>query len=208
MAMPKMPVDGEFEAAVIADPDAQLARWSLPVFDHTERAPRTAQDLEDIEAAAYQEGRLRGYEDGFAAGGEDARRQAERLRTLIAQISRPLVQLDDEVERGLVDLACAIARRLLGDELQAQPEHVLALTRSALAALPEDLRTLRLYLHPEDAVLVREQLPPPPVGEYRVIDDAALARGDCRVVTESAFLDARLDARIALVAATLGNSPA
>lgn len=208
MVEPGKMVESEFEAAVIADPDARLARWNLPVFDPPSDAPRTAQELEDIEAVAYQEGQQRGYDDGFAAGSEEARHQAERLRALVAQISRPLAQLDDEVERALVDLACAIARRVLGDELATKPEHVLTLARAAIGALPEDLRSLRLYLNPEDAVLVREQLTPPQVGEYRVIDDAALARGDCRVVTESAYLDARLDARIALVAATLNNSPA
>lgn len=198
---------GEFDATVIADPQARLARWNLPVFDLAADMPRTAQDIENIEAAAYQEGHQRGYDDGFAAGSEDARRQADRLRALITQISRPLVQLDDEVERALVDLASAIARRVLGDELSARPEQVLTLARAALGALPEDLRSLRLYLHPEDAVLVREQLASPQIGDYRVIDDAALQRGDCRVVTESAYLDARLDARIALVAATLNNGP-
>ena len=41
-------------------------------------------------------------------------RQALRLRALIEQIARPLATLDDEVERALVDLACAVARRTAG----------------------------------------------------------------------------------------------
>lgn len=197
--------DAAPNAELIADPQARLARWTLPVFDSTPVVPKTAEELESIEAAAYQEGLQRGYQEGFHAGGDDARRQAERLRGLITQIARPLVQLDDEVERALVDLACAIARRLLGEALQAEPAHVLTLARAALTALPDDLRSLRLHLHPDDAALVREQLTPPPVQEFRVIDDAALTRGDCRIVTESAYLDARLDARIALVANALAN---
>ena len=189
---------------LIEDPQARLARWTLPVFDAPADAPPTAQDLEDIEAAAYEEGKRRGYEDGVLAGRDEMRREAARLRALIEQIARPLTQLDDEVERALVDLACALARRLLDDALQSDPDHVLTLARSALAALPADLRDIRLYLHPDDARLARELLLPPPEAQnFRVLDDAQLTRGDCRVQTESTYLDARLDTRIALAAAAL-----
>lgn len=192
---------------VLADPEARYTRWQLPVFETGGEAPPTAQALEDIEAAAYEEGRQRGHADGLAAGREEMRREAARLRALIEQIARPLAALDDEVERALVDLACAVARRLLDEELQAAPERVLGLARAALAALPEDLREIRLHLNPEDARLVREALQPPPQAQsFRVQDDPALARGDCRVQTESSYLDARLETRIALAAAALSGS--
>src|SRR3546814_19620425 len=81
--------------------------------------------------------------------------QVARLRGLIEQIARPLATLDDEVERALVDLACAVARRLLDEELTLAPERVLTLARTALAALPADLRDIRLYLPPDDAKIGR-----------------------------------------------------
>lgn len=202
--------DNDALASVITDTTQRYTRWHLPTFDSgvelAAAEPLTAQQLEEIEAAAYQEGRERGYEDGLNAGRDEMHKQAARLRGLIEQIARPLAQLDDEVERALVDLSCAVARRLLGEELQAAPERVLALARQALAALPADLRELRLFLHPDDAALVRGQLlPPPEVAEFRVLDDPQLARGDCRVHSESACLDARLDTRLALLAGALGG---
>ncbi|NKF21692.1 FliH/SctL family protein [Solimonas marina] len=192
------------EIEIQADPQAQLARWQTPVFDAPSEKPLTAQELEDIESAAYEEGKQRGYADGLAAGQDEMTRQAARLRGLIEQIARPLVSLDEEVERALVDLSCAIARRVLDEELQADPQRVLALARTTLAALPPDLRDVRLYLHPEDAKLARASLlPPPEVERFRILDDVSLAAGDCRVQTESTFLDARLDTRIALAADAL-----
>src|SRR3546814_8024064 len=76
--------------------------------------------------------------------------QVARLRGLIEQIARPLATLDDEVERALVDLACAVARRLLDEELTLAPERVLTLARTALAALPADLRDIRSDEHPSE----------------------------------------------------------
>lgn len=196
------------DSEVLNDPQAQFARWQMPVFESSANdGPLTAQALEDIEAAAYEEGRLRGHADGLKAGRDDMNQQVARLRGLIEQIARPLAMLDDEVERALVDLACAVARRLLDEELALAPERVLTLARTALAALPPDLRDIRLYLHPDDAKQVRDELQPPPEAEnFRIFDDAALTRGDCRVQTESAYLDARLDARIALAAAALSET--
>src|SRR3546814_12826081 len=101
------------DSEVLADPQAQFARWQMPVFESASNdAPLTAQAIEDIEAAAYEEGRQRGYADGLKTGREDMNQQVARLRGLIEQIARPLATLDDEVERALVDLACAVARRL------------------------------------------------------------------------------------------------
>jgi flagellar assembly protein FliH len=196
------------EAEVFADPHARFARWQMPVFESAEARPLTAQAIEDIEAAAYEEGRQRGHADGMAAGRDAMQRQVERLRALIEQIARPLATLDDEVERALVDLACAVARRVLDEELRTAPERVATLARCALAALPADIRDIRLYLHPDDATLLRGELQPPPEAmSFRIFNDPALARGDCRVQTESAYLDARLDARIALAADALSGVP-
>lgn len=196
------------DSEVLADPQAQFARWQMPVFESASAdAPLTAQAIEDIEAAAYEEGRQRGYADGLKAGRDEMDRQAGRMRGLIEQIARPLATLDDEVERALVDLTCAVARRVLDEELALAPARVLTLVRTALAALPSDLRDIRLYLHPDDAKQARDELQPPPEAEnFRIFDDPALTRGDCRVQTESAYLDARLDARIALAAAALSEA--
>src|SRR3546814_519782 len=196
------------DSEVLADPQAQFARWQMPVFESASNdAPLTAQAIEDIEAAAYEEGRQRGYADGLKTGREDMNQQVARLRGLIEQIARPLATLDDEVERALVDLACAVARRLLDEELALAPERVLTLARTALAALPADRLDIRLDLRPDEARQGRDELLPPPEAEnFRIVDDPALARGDCRVQTESAYLDARLDARIALAAAALSEA--
>jgi len=189
---------------LLADPDAQLRRWKLPVFDGGASGARTAQEVEDIERAAYEEGHKRGYDDGYRAGQEQAVQQAQRLRSLMEHLAKPLVHLDDEVERMLVDLACSVARRVLDAELHIDERRVLELVRSALAVLPEELREVRLYLNPVDAVLVREYLvPPPEITRFRMLDDAQLTRGDCRIQTELLVLDARLDARIEHVRTSL-----
>jgi flagellar assembly protein FliH len=179
-----------------------LARWQMPVFDAVgatlpEPSLPTAAELEAVEAAAYREGFERGQSEGHAAGLQAIQTQAQRLRALIEQIARPLAQLDDEVEPVLLALAVSIARQLLTEQLSLEPQRIAAMASAALAALPPYVRDVRLHLHPEDAELVGAQLTAPPEAErFRIVPDSTLTRGDCRLYTESAQLDARLDTRL------------
>jgi flagellar assembly protein FliH len=62
-------------------------------------------------------------------------------------------------------------------------------------------------LHPEDAAVVREKLSAP-VGErvWTIAEDPVMGRGGCRVTTETAQIDARLDTRIgSVISALLGD---
>lgn len=184
----------------------ELPRWQLPRFDTTSGGLHTAAQLDAIEAAAYKEGFARGQAEGFAAGQKAALAQAQRLAALIDHIARPLVHLDDEIEHALVDLAAAIARRIVHDELQTAPERIVAMVRETLAGLPPQLRSVRLRVHPDDAALLRECLAPPAdVKDFEVVADPELKRGDSRVLTESALIDARLDRRVRVIAQALAG---
>lgn len=196
----------------MAAPDAaSLPRWQLPVFDLPPgriAQPPTAAELDTIEATAYREGLARGYREGHAKGLQAAQAETQRLQGLIAHIARPLAHLDEEVERSLVALAAAVARQVIQAELRSEPGHIEAMTRELLRALPPQTRDVRLQLHPEDVTLVQGRLVMPELGELRIEPDASLARGDCRVLTEAARIDGRLDTRLALVAQSLSGESA
>lgn len=177
---------------------ANLARWQLPQFD---QAPPTARRLDEIEKAAYQDGYQRGQAEGYAAGQKAVLAQAQRLQALIEHMARPLAHLDEEVETALVTLASAIAANILRDELSLAPERIVTLVREALASLPPMVRSIRVSVHPDDAALLSGQLPAPhEVKEFEIVADAQLKRGDCRVITESSQIDARLDQRVRVAA--------
>ncbi|HEX4896532.1 MAG TPA: FliH/SctL family protein [Solimonas sp.] len=190
---------------------AALPRWQLPVFDLPAARvaePPTAEEIDRIEETAYREGLERGYREGHAQGLRAAQTENERLRGLIEHIARPLAHLDEEVERSLVALAAAVARQVLQAELRAEPAHIETLTRELLRALPPQTREVRLQLHPEDIPLVQDRVSLPELRELRLEPDPSLARGDCRVLTEAARIDGRLDTRLALIAQSLSGDGA
>ncbi len=96
------------------------------------------------------------------------------LRALGAALEA-LPALQQEVvrsaEREIVELALAIAARLLRHEIEHDPTWMEAVLRDALARVP-DRRQVELRLHPRDAEAVREHLAE--IGSLAGIDELAI----------------------------------
>ncbi|HEY0683068.1 MAG TPA: flagellar assembly protein FliH [Steroidobacter sp.] len=198
------------------------ARYELPSISglavQGRRAGKTVQELEDLEQRTYNEafakGQAEGRAQGLAAIEREMRPQlqqlqarVERLDAIINSLARPLQELDPEVEDQLLQLALTIGRHLVRRELRIDPSQVIAIIRETVALLPASARDVRVHLHPEDAAVVREKLATP-AGErvWTIAEDPVMGRGGCRVTTETAQIDARLDTRIgSVVSALLGD---
>ena len=116
---------------------------------------------------------------------------------MLAAVAQPLKELDAQVEEQLVQLALTIARQLVRRELRMDPAQVIAIIRETVALLPAAARDVRVHLHPEDAGVVREKLATP-TGDraWTIVEDPVMTRGGCRVTTDTAQIDARLETRI------------
>jgi flagellar assembly protein FliH len=187
-------------------PGGQLSgykAWTAPSVETPGANPVTVETVERIQKQAYDEGYARGHREGLAA----AKAKVQRLDKLMAVLSEPFADLDQEVEQQLLLLAKTIARQLVRRELKTDPRQVIAVVREAMAALPVASRAARLHLHPEDAALVREVMAFDE-GEqsWQIIDDPVLSRGDCRVTTSTSQVDATLESRLtAIMTAVLGG---
>ncbi len=194
---------------------ANVERWRLPEVDGPivgrprEERTRTAAAEESLRLA-LKEAEARGYEAGIArARAETTPRLAaldervKRLDAALQVLARPLEQLDTDMEGELAQLALAIGKQLARRELRIDPTQVIAILRESLALLPAAAREVRVHLHPEDAATVREHLSPPSSERaWTIVEDPTLSRGGCVVHSQSSRIDARLEARIAAIAAS------
>lgn len=187
-------------------PKEQLSayeRWELPAMGENDaqieempsrQALPTAQDIERIFQEARAEGlalgREAGQAEGFAAGFQHGMRDAAPRRALLEQLikslAQPLAQSDEQVGRELLALALEIARFVIRAEIRQQPERLLALIREAMNSLPVNATQVQIILHPEDALLFREDMPDMEAEGIRVLEDASMERGGCRLLADSA----------------------
>lgn len=164
----------------------------------------TAAEIESIQKQAYTEGHDRGYREGYekglAKGETEVREQGETFQKLIQTLDMPFEELDEQVIEQTAQLAIAVARQIIRRELHADPGQVVAVVRDALKALPVVTRKIRVFLHPDDAVLVREVLSLHDDDDdsqtWRIIEDPLLSRGGCKINSENSTIDATVEMRL------------
>lgn len=189
--------------------------WAPPDMSGIEavggRRARRSHEFQLEEDAIREQAKADGRAEGLAqAQAEiDARvrqldAQSAVLAKTLAALARPIDLVDAEVQRQLAELSLAIGAQLLRRELTVDPALVIGMVKDTVGLLPAAVRDVRILLHPADAALLRDTAPVPESGAvWSVIDDPALSRGDCRVMAESASIDARLETRLAALAAEL-----
>lgn len=178
-------------------------RWELGGFDQRKTDPAvpqktagiasqlpTADEVDRIHRDAHKQGYDAGYEEGTAR----ARMEALRLHTLIEQLDAALVDFDQKLAEELLGLSLAIARQVVGQAIAVRPEVILDVVRQALTQMPH--QHAAIYLHPEDASLVRSYLGDQLVHMgHRIHEDAALLRGGLRMEAGGSHLDASVESR-------------
>jgi flagellar assembly protein FliH len=181
------------------------ARWDVPALDGSAGPGYlTAGRLEALQKEAYDEAWQQGFEEGVAAGREEVAARAKRLDVLLGRLAQPFEELDDTVEKHLVELAMTVVQQLFRRELRQDPSHIVGVVREAIQLLPVASRNVRVRLHPEDAAFVREALP---VSEgeraWTIVEDPVIERGGCQVVTEQSQIDAQAESRLKAVIAAV-----
>lgn len=183
-------------------PKEQLSayqRWEMNSFDVD--LP-TADEIEGIHRQARQEGYTAGYQEGKNI----ALTEVQRLQKLIAGLEQELQQFDDRIAQDLLTLALDVAKQVTGEALKVRPELILAVVKEALNLLPQANQHVSFILHPADAAMVRanmgEQLRHP---GWKIVEDATIERGGCRVETANTQIDATLSSRWQRVVTALGQ---
>jgi flagellar assembly protein FliH len=199
-------------------PDMSSGDVATPRTLQPKGAPPTAADLEAVQKQAYEEGFEAGKKAGFEFGHKEGLTQAKRdiqhytahLNKLMAHFEQPLRDLDDQVEKELLNLVIAIVKQLLRREVKSDPNLIVGVVRESLSVLPVSSTNVRLLLHPEDAELIREvyALGDNEVG-WTLIEDPVINRGGCKVVTDTSQIDGTLESRLtALIAPLLAGARA
>jgi flagellar assembly protein FliH len=202
---------------ISADEAEQFAEWQEPLVQgkiatDSDVRPPTANEMQSLHKDAYDEGFNMGRKEGKTQGYKEGRDQAviessqlfQKLESLFNALAEPVNQLDEELENSIAELTLSIARQLVRREIKVEPGEIVAVVREAVRALPISARNPTIYLHPEDIQLVRNALSLSDDEQtYRLEEDLLLTRGDCRVETESSYIDASVEARLSAIAANM-----
>jgi flagellar biosynthesis/type III secretory pathway protein FliH len=169
-----------------------------------ERIP-LSQSAREAQLRLHAEETLRqAHADGLAAGRAEALEQLAPAREALLAATAVLEQTADEVvpqaEQRAVELALAIAQKVLTVSLELDPALVVSVVTGALRRAVHD-GPVAIELNPADVELVRVSLDEVAhklggLSKLDLIGERRIARGGCVVRTVEGEIDARLDTQL------------
>ena len=191
----------EAEAAQAAEAAAQVAHSAQQA--QWQQACDAALEQGRAEATAEWQQRL---DDYVAGAGRDA---ASRLEAATQQLDTSLAVLQQRMAQDVLQLACALARQVVRQELRSNPQALLPVVTEALDMLVADGRPGTVRLHPDDHAQVGAALREHFADKaLQWLPDAAVAPGGCLVEAAGAVVDGSLEKRWQRAVAALGLASA
>ena len=168
-------------------------------------AELAAQQLRAARQSGYQDGyrdglvALDGFKQSFAA------QTTTQIGALVAAIGDQLDALQEDMAKCLAATATQLARRIVRSELTARPECVALVAEQAIETLLQSARHIVVRLHPDDHALVEAGAAEAIAARgARLVVDASISRGGCRIDSDIGSVDATIDERWRRAAAALG----
>jgi|TARA_B110000211_G_scaffold226149_1_gene279345 flagellar assembly protein FliH len=188
--------------------------------------PLTAQDIEEIRQAAFEEGFSQGKEEGFAKGFEEGKtsghqegvisgheegvtqglaegketseQQIAEMQTLLEQLHHPLVNVEKNVEAQLLQLVVQLTQAVTKHEAKTNPDILLSAIAEGIKALPGQESQTQILLHPQDIKLVEKQFGAQHIQEqgWRLLAAPQLSSGSCQIENSTSNIDLSVKARL------------
>jgi flagellar assembly protein FliH len=150
-------------------------------------------------AVLQGEQQLQAYIDGQ---GRDA---AAQFAKLLEATQAQLADAHQVMARGVLELACEVARQVLRHELSVNPNAVLPVVREGLTLLADDSKAAVVRLNPLDLDMLQDTLQTEFSGlALTLTPDSSIAPGGCRISSAGAVVDGDLHLRWRRAIAKLG----
>jgi flagellar assembly protein FliH len=187
-------VEFDFEALEAPAPPVPVEDAADAVMETLAQARADAEQLRESARA-----------EGYAAGRAEAMSALEPALAALAEavsgVQAEQLAATERLERGAVELAFALAEKVLAGALAVEPERVVESVRGALRGLVERER-ITVLVNPVDLELVvgaMDDLRASLGGiEHMVVEaERRVARGGCVVRTQDGDVDAGVDTKLA-----------
>jgi flagellar assembly protein FliH len=165
--------------------------------------PAPVVDMAALERDAFSKGYAQGERAGLEAAATRGEAMVRRLAQTIEELGALRADMMRKSERQLVQLAVAIASRVIQREITLDRELLVAMARVALDRLG-DVTSATIRLHPEDYTATTAARGGALSTELvRVVADPVVHRGGCLVESDFGLIDLSVPAQVSEIANAL-----
>lgn len=158
--------------------------------------------LAALEREAFAKGYEQGERAGLQAGGARAEAMMHRLAQTLEELANLRREMIRQTERQMVQLALAIARRVVRREVALDGDLTLSMARLALDRLG-DSTSVTVRLHPDDLAVIADGAERWDRPHVTVVADRDIGRGGCVVDSDFGSIDASVEAQFQELARAL-----
>ncbi|HOF51861.1 MAG TPA: FliH/SctL family protein [Rhodoferax sp.] len=201
--------------------------WSFGAVDQASlrfQAKLKAQaeaELRSKDEAVRQAGHAEGYAEGFAQGHAQATLEGQRqiadyiatqgeaaannMAQLFASAQEQLHESQQVMAKGVLELACELARQVLRHELASNPNALQPVIREAMGMLTSDCKAAVVRMNPVDIEVFAEVLRQEFSSlSMTLLPDSNVTRGGCIVEAAGTVVDGTVEKRWQRAVASLG----
>lgn len=153
-----------------------------------------------IEEDAQNHGWQDGYQRGIRIAGEEYNSKLEEAKSLVEKAYQDRQEIIAGSEDEIVQLAMAVARKVVGHELAATPDIIVGIVKRAIQKAT-DREELTVRVNPENldsAFSAQEEISHSIKGvrKLKFLADPAVAPGGCVVESPNGTVDARIERQL------------
>ncbi|MFZ6753141.1 flagellar assembly protein FliH [Undibacterium sp. Dicai25W] len=192
---------GETRPSHIAATQAQLVpETPIPTISQEEIDQIKTDAHNEGYAAGYQEAYEKGLREGQAIGlqaAEDTMKpEIQSMQDLARNFILEIDAAGKNTGQELLDLAISLAENMLKTKLALDPNAILPIVEDAIAQLPSIQQPANILLNPLDATTIKNTMGDVLNSDgWKIVSDAQLSRGDCKIETAYNLVDASIETR-------------
>ena len=206
---PNIPVDDAADACRRFTPGREFQRSRFkdmesdcaveePAPDSEETAMRAkGPSIQEISEKAFQQGFAEGQQVGLKSGAQKVDPAINSLYQALVQLQNIRHEIHQEIEKEVVQLALAIAKKVVCHEAKTSRETIVCVAREALRRV-ENPAKIKIKLNPQDLQMINDtksQLSQflHNVDNIRFEAADSIQSGGCLIETDTGDIDARIE---------------
>jgi flagellar assembly protein FliH len=161
------------------------------------------QDIEEIERRAYAQGFSEGEKAGIETGMRKVAPVLKNFEQAKGELEKVRGEIYSRVEREAVELALAIARKIVFNEVRTDREIILRVVRQALKRT-NDVSRIKIRINPSDFNFLKKNQnifidDINGLDDLHLIKDDKIHNGGCMIETDMGEIDARIETQLRAV---------
>ncbi|PIJ48453.1 flagellar assembly protein FliH [Erwinia sp. OLTSP20] len=193
-------VQAQPEPELLSPPAEVIPPQALEQLQMAARNEAQAIGYAEGQQKGYAEGQQSGYDAGYQQGLAEAQQQQAplqaRMQQLVADFQHTLEALDSVIASRLMQLALEAARQVLGQPPHVDGSALLRQIQTMIQQEPMFSGKPTLRVHPDDFQRVENSLGATlNLHGWRLLADATIHAGGCKVSAEDGDLDASIATR-------------